>query len=68
MKKQETGTSIGQETIKKDQTFIVEIEYCRNASWEGTIKWTNGDRIQHFRSEMELIALIQDVFTPTNCG
>ncbi len=39
-------------------TFIVEIKYRENATWQGTVKWIEGGREQNFRSALELIKLI----------
>lgn len=39
-------------------TFIVEIKYRENATWQGTVKWVEGGREQNFRSALELIKLI----------
>lgn len=46
---------------EKKGTFVVEVEYCRNATWQGTIRWINGEKTQHFRSELELITLMSEV-------
>ena len=43
---------------KKAGTFLVKIENCQNASWQGSITWVNGRQEQCFRSALELIKLI----------
>ena len=40
------------------QTFLVDIVQQQNATWQGTVKWLNGGREEHFRSALELIRLI----------
>ena len=39
------------------QSFLVDIVQMQNATWQGTVKWLNGDREEHFRSALELIRL-----------
>ena len=39
-------------------TFVVQILNTQNASWQGTVTWTGGKRKELFRSELELIKLI----------
>ncbi len=41
-------------------TFIVNIQYRQNASWQGTINWVEGGVTQHFRSTLEMIRLMDD--------
>lgn len=42
------------------KTFLVNIMYEQNASWQGSIDWIceNDTKSQYFRSAMELIRLI----------
>ncbi|NLT57520.1 MAG: hypothetical protein GXX99_00975 [Clostridiales bacterium] len=49
-------------------TFIVSILYQQGASWQGTIRWTNQRKEQHFRSELELLTLISEALTSGNAG
>ncbi|MGE4214705.1 MAG: hypothetical protein AB7E42_08020 [Anaerotignaceae bacterium] len=39
-------------------TFIVEVKYRENATWQGTVKWVEENKEQSFRSALELIKLI----------
>ncbi len=39
-------------------TFIVQIQYRQNATWQGQIVWKEKDETKKFRSELELIKLI----------
>lgn len=41
-------------------TFMIQVQYRQNATWQGTIKWTEGKKIVHFRSGLELIKLIDE--------
>lgn len=40
------------------QSFLVEILYQQNATWQGTVKWVNEGKSQNFRSALELLRLI----------
>ena len=40
------------------EAFLVQILNTQNATWQGTVTWTDGKRIQSFRSALELIKLI----------
>ena len=39
-------------------SFIVRVTSRQNATWQGTVTWTDGQRTQPFRSALELIRLI----------
>jgi len=39
-------------------TFAIRIQYRNNASWQGTIKWMEGDAEEYFRSVIELFWLL----------
>ena len=40
------------------EAFLVQILNTQNATWQGTVTWTDGKRPQSFRSALELIKLI----------
>ncbi|BDF72809.1 hypothetical protein CE91St41_37920 [Oscillospiraceae bacterium] len=40
------------------ETFVVQILSARNATWQGTVTWTDSRRSESFRSALELIRLI----------
>lgn len=44
-------------------TFIIRVLYRQNATWQGNIQWIEGKKSQNFRSELELIKLIDDAIT-----
>lgn len=46
---------------KNTELFFVCVRYRRYGSWQGEIQW-NGKSTRYFRSELELIRLIQSVF------
>ena len=39
-------------------TFVVNVQFRQNATWQGTVPWTDGRRTEPFRSALELIRLI----------
>ncbi len=49
------------EIINSKPTFVVNVQYRQNASWQGTIKWLEGDKEATFRSALELIKLMDSV-------
>lgn len=46
--------------VGKQATFIVQIQFRQNATWQGTITWSEKKKIQHFRSTLEMIKLMDD--------
>ena len=43
---------------KNRGTFLIDIYNRQNATWQGTVTWTDGKRMESFRSALELIRLI----------
>lgn len=41
-------------------TFIIHVQFRRNATWQGTIQWVEQNRTQVFRSTLEMIKLIDE--------
>lgn len=39
-------------------TFVVQILDSQNATWQGTVTWTEGKQSKPFRSALELLKLI----------
>lgn len=39
-------------------TFIVRIQFCQNASWQGSIYWLEEEKEEFFRSVLEMITLM----------
>ncbi len=44
----------------KTNTFVVQVAYNQNNTWQGTVKWIEGQNEQCFRSALELIRMIDD--------
>ena len=38
--------------------FVIQIARCENATWQGSILWTEKNITQQFRSALELIRLM----------
>ena len=49
---------IGMEEPGKRATFVISVLFRQNATWQGTVTWTDGRRTEPFRSALELIRLI----------
>lgn len=39
-------------------TFILQVKFRQNASWQGTIRWVEKKETAHFRSALEFIKII----------
>ena len=46
-------------------TFVVHVQFRRNATWQGNIQWVDQNKTQNFRSTLELIRLIDDALEGT---
>lgn len=42
-------------------TFVVQVQFRQNASWQGTITWAEQNETRHFRSTLELIKLMDEI-------
>ena len=45
-------------SIKNSETFVVRIYGQENATWQGEVHWTRGQKKLNFRSALELMKLI----------
>ncbi|MBC8571438.1 hypothetical protein [Zongyangia hominis] len=41
-------------------TFLVQVQYRHNATWQGYVRWLEETKAQNFRSTLELIKLLSD--------
>jgi hypothetical protein len=39
-------------------TFVVQVQYRQNATWQGTVVWAEKEETKQFRSALELLKLI----------
>lgn len=46
------------DTAGKKATFIVQVQYRQNATWQGQVVWVEKNQTKKFRSALELIKLI----------
>ncbi len=44
-------------------TFVVQVRFRQNATWQGTVRWTDTGKTQNFRSTLELINLMEGALT-----
>lgn len=42
----------------KKATFVVQVQFRQNATWQGTITWTEEKKTQRFRSTLEMLKLM----------
>lgn len=42
-------------------TFVVEVHFRQNATWQGNVRWVERERSAAFRSTLELIKLVDSV-------
>ena len=42
-----------------EETFVVNIKCRQNHTWQGTVKWIEGQKENSFRSALELIKLME---------
>lgn len=43
--------------------FVIQIDRCENATWQGSILWTEKNVTQQFRSALELLKLVDSAVT-----
>ena len=50
----------------KKATFMVQVQYRENASWQGQITWVEANQTRNFRSALELIKLMDSALEETS--
>jgi hypothetical protein len=45
-------------------TFVINVLYRQNATWQGNIRWVDRDQTLNFRSTNELIRLMESALSP----
>lgn len=43
---------------EKKATFIIHVRYRQNSTWQGEIRWVGRDKVQRFRSGLEMLRLM----------
>jgi hypothetical protein len=51
---------------EQNATFIIHVKFRQNATWQGTIKWVEENKKQDFRSELEMIKLMDNALSHTS--
>ena len=41
-------------------TFVIQVQYRQNSSWQGQVIWVEENRKEHFRSALELMKLMDN--------
>lgn len=57
-----------QEKRGKSGTFIVQVQYRQNSTWQGQVIWAEENRREHFRSALELMKLIDGALSEKKEG
>lgn len=52
--------------MKNTNTFVVKIVGQQNATWQGSVTWTEENKVQNFRSALELLKLISGALEEEN--
>ena len=47
-------------------TFIVDVKYRENATWQGKVIWAEKNKEQYFRSALELLKMMEDALDDAN--
>ncbi|MDD3193201.1 MAG: hypothetical protein PHE47_05030 [Oscillospiraceae bacterium] len=47
-------------------TFTVQVQFRQNSTWQGTIAWMEGKKIQQFRSALEMIKLMDNALAESS--
>lgn len=54
------STGIPRSSVEAD-TFVVDVKFRQNATWQGTVKWAGQNQEVCFRSALELMKIIDGV-------
>lgn len=41
-------------------TFVVQVQFRQNATWQGTVTWAEKNQTSHFRSALELLKMVDE--------
>jgi len=49
-------------------TFVINVLFRQNATWQGRIQWVEKNKTQYFRSDLEMLKLMDDALNKNdNC-
>lgn len=51
---------------KKQGTFIVKIMSTQNSTWQGNVTWVEQNKVQNFRSALELMKMLDAAISDNN--
>lgn len=51
---------------KKQETFIVKIMSTQNSTWQGNVTWVEQNKVQNFRSALELMKMLDAAISDNN--
>ncbi len=51
---------------EKIPTFLIHVQFRKDATWQGTVEWVEKSEMQEFRSALELIRLLSDAMDAGN--
>ena len=49
-------------------TFIIKVLFRQNATWQGKIQWAEKNKTQNFRSDLEMLKLMDDALRISDNG
>ena len=49
-------------------TFIIKVLFRQNATWQGKIQWVEKNKTQNFRSDLEMLKLMDDALRISDNG
>lgn len=51
---------------KKQGTFIIKIMSTQNSTWQGNVTWVEQNKVQNFRSALELMKMLDAAIGDNN--
>ncbi len=68
IKKRDVNFPVHRYSIQENRgnlgTFIVQVKYRQNATWQGDVVWVEKGKKECFRSAMELFKMVDDAINP----
>jgi hypothetical protein len=65
-----TNKQLPEQTVRsrrgKMATFVVQVQYRQNATWQGKVLWADKNKSINFRSALELLKLIDSALEENN--
>lgn len=64
----ETVSAAGTAKSQVRPTFVVSVQYRRNATWQGTVRWVEREETRAFHSMLELMRLMDEAISQSGQG